>query len=134
MSISFFIGPFYPKLWQFGKPDPAPISDLQIDPNNYSQKLFYRWPHTIRNSEYELSWTISQVKGGSGLRILLHSDKQYVSFGLSQNFTDFIVWHREVIPDKYPLFLHNSSSWDSLELLPGISREKIQEFTTFFDI
>jgi hypothetical protein len=134
MSISFFIGPFYPKLWEFGNPNPAPISDLRIDPNNYAQKLFDRWPHATWNSEDELSWTIRQIIGSAGLRILLHPDMQYVSFDLAQNFTDFIVWHREVIPDKYPLFLHNSSSWDSLKLFLGIGREKIQEFTTFLDI
>jgi len=133
MSISFFIGPFYPALWEFGNPDPAPVSDLRIDPEDYSRKLLNRWPHTKRNPEEERSWTIKEVES-SGLRILLHPDLQYVSFGLGPHFTDFILWHRELVPKKYSLFLHNSSSWDSLEISPGITRKEIQKFTTFTDI
>jgi len=44
MGVSFFIGPFDPILWKDGNPDPAPHSDLRIDPDIYSQKLLERWP------------------------------------------------------------------------------------------
>ncbi len=135
MSISFFIGPFLPSLWEYGNPDPCPVTDLRIDPEEYSRMLFTRWPHAKRNSEEKLSWTINVNEDlGFGLRILLHPDLQYVSFGLGPNFTDFILWHRKFVPEKYTLFFHNSSSWDSLKLIPEITREEIQKYTTFTDI
>jgi hypothetical protein len=52
-----------------------------------------------------------------------------VSFRLGANFLDFILWHREFVPEDHDLFLFNSSSWDSLRLTLNTTREEVQQFT-----
>jgi len=66
--------------------------------------------------------------------MFLQSNLQYVSFKLGLHFTDFIVWHRQMIPPQYALFLFNDSSWDSLQLSENTTREEIQAFTQFYDL
>ncbi len=138
VSVTFFIGPFDPALWKYGDPDPAPTTDLRIDPEDYSKELLKRWPHAkYHPSTPESPHTyLLDEPGRSGLRVTLHNSPRYphVALELGANFIEFILWHRQMVPAKYVLFLFNSSSWDSLKLLPDTTREEIQEFTGIRDI
>jgi hypothetical protein len=133
MSISFFIGPFDPALWENGNPSPTPVSDLRIDPEDYENKIYEQWPNAIREIKEQLCWLLREGNK-YGTRVLLQDNLQYVSFGLGPIFTDFILWHRKIIPAKYPLYFFNSSAWDSLQLLKITTREEVQKYTTFTDI
>ncbi len=128
MSISFFIGPFDPALWEFGDPDPMPTSELHIEPAEYETKLLERFPYAKRYSKDIWSWSLDE-HDTPGIYLLLHEDWQYVSFGLGANFVDFILWHRRMIPARHKLFLFNSSSWSSLELLWDTPQSQIEDFT-----
>jgi hypothetical protein len=67
----------------------------------------------------------------SGLICCLQKNQQIVSFGTGpkKSFIDFILWHRSVIPEQYPLYLFNSSSWDSLLLTKDTTEQDIVDFT-----
>ena len=129
MGVTFFIGPFDPALWRDGTPDPVPTTDFRIDPEAYSKQLLVRWPHAISRSG---SWTLAEPNE-PGTDILLHDDLLYVGFTPGANFTDFILWHRHVVPSKYLLFLFNSTSWDSLKLYIDTTRDEIRNFTRISD-
>lgn len=134
MSIMFFIAPFDPKAWE--DPDdfsPKPTSDLRIEPSEYHQKLVERWPEINFNhlSPTE-GWKLPpESEHPSGLRGWLQKNQQIVSFGKgpTKSFIDFILWHRSIIPEQYPLFLFNSSSWDSLLLTKDTTEQDIVDFT-----
>jgi hypothetical protein len=128
MSVSFFIGPFDPALWEHGTPEPTPVSSLRIDPEVYSHELLRQWPNAISHAPERWSWSLDEPIG-PGVIILLHQDLQYVSFGHGENFLEFILWHRQVVPANYDLYLFNSSSWDSLLLQRDTTRDAIRHFT-----
>lgn len=128
MSVSFFISPFDPALWEQGEPDLYPTSALRIDPKEYSREILHRFPYSTEHSSEEWSWSLDDPIG-PGASILLHSDRQIVSFSLGTNFLDFILWHRGFVPAEHDLFLFNSSSWDSLLLTQNTTREEVRQFT-----
>ena len=137
MSTSFFITAVDPRAWE--DPDdtsPKPTSDLRIDVQLYREGLACRWEGiTFLNSDashMKLSWELPlEEKECGGLQGDLHEDQQSVSFGTGpkKSFIDFVLWHRSFVPEKYPLFLSNSSSWDSLKLTRNTTEQDIVDFT-----
>lgn len=133
MSTSFFIAPSDPKVWE--NPDdtsPKPTSDLQIKHSEYSEKLVDRWDDIRFIHGTELEWELPFESGQyTGLWGLLQHNQQIVNFGTGpkQSFLDFILWHRSVVPEQYPLFLFNSSSWDSIILTSSTTEQDIINFT-----
>jgi hypothetical protein len=129
----FFIAPFDPKAWE--DPDdfsPKPTSDLRIEPSEYRQKLAERWPKINFIHLTPTGWELPpESEGYSGLRGWLQKNQQIVSFGPGpdKSFIDFVLWHRSVIPEQYPLYLFNSSSWDSFFLTKDSTEQDIIEFT-----
>ncbi len=133
MGVSFFIGPFDPALWQYGDPDPVPTTDFRINPGAYSNQLLGRWPHAKSYPGTVGSWTLDEPNE-PGTHIMLHRDLLDVSFSPGANFTDFILWHRHLVPSQYLLFLFKDSSWDSLKLHIDTTRHEIQHFTRIPDL
>jgi hypothetical protein len=133
MSVTFFIGPYDPIRWKKGNPTPVSTSSLKIDPLNYRKKLLARWP-TAREypSEYcagGFYWALDEYNL-HGIEIHIQKDLQHVAFERGEiNFLDFIMWHRAFVSDQYQLYLFNSSSWDSLLILPDTTREQVIQFT-----
>lgn len=133
MSVMFFIAPFDPKAWE--DPDdftPKPTSDLRIEPSEYHQKLVERLSEINFVSGSLIRWELPpESKEYAGLWGCLQENQQIVSFGTGpkKSFIDFILWHRSVIPEQYPLYLFNSSSWDSLLLTKDTTEQDIVDFT-----
>jgi hypothetical protein len=128
MSISFFITPFDPALWEHGEPDPYPTSSLCIDPEEYSSKILQYFPASRRLDLEKWNWSLDDPTG-PGAYVLLHQDRQTVSFSLGKNFLEFIIWHRDIIEYDHDLYLFNSSSWDSLLLTKNTTHEDVRQFT-----
>ena len=124
---TFFIAPYEPQKWETAK------SDLRIDPNWYRERLLEKWPEVLffktSPNVYLLNWELSispgptgSVGGIGGLQ----TNQQIVS--MSTPFEEFFLWHRQIIPGQYRLYLFNDSSWDSLELTADTTIEDIQQF------
>lgn len=130
---TFFITPYEPTddetKWKALKT----ASDLRIDPVLYKQQMLERWPDTQFFSTSEkmaLQWSL-YTRSGEGTLIpggigSLYGNLQIVAMETPNEA--FFLWHRSVIPDEYPLFLFNSSSWNSLKLTPDITIETIERF------
>jgi hypothetical protein len=134
MSTTFFIAPFDPRAWEDPEDtSPKPTSDLSINPSEYRAKLLERWPQmTFIHTLPVLNWELPLEDGEySGLSGHLQTNLQIVEFGTGpkKSFVDFILWHRSVIPEQYPLYLFNSSSWDSLLLTNDTSEQDVVDFT-----
>ena len=132
MSISYFIVPFDPLLWKDTTPSPLPQSDLHLDSIAYAEALQRQWPYarvSIRpeSSTYLLWWELNTGRE-RGIVGGLQSNHQCVSFGLGSQFIEYIAWHRRIVPERYQLFLHHSSSWDRLKLTPNLSEQVIRQF------
>jgi hypothetical protein len=131
MSVTFFISPFEPKLWQSGQPEPT--SSLHIDFADYRENLLARWPHT---REYDsalfaggVHWSIdSQYVHGAD--ISLDTTCQHVACGRGgANWLEFILWHREYVPDEHKLYLyHTSDVTDTLLLAPDTTKQQLADF------
>lgn len=130
--ISFFILPFNPLYWETVK------SDLVIDPESYRTMMQQKWPEAKiytppASSAYLLRWEINQheiyIAGG------LQSDHQTVSIqpGFKSNLPIFVLWHREIIPEKFQLFLTWEGTWESLEVKSDTSEQDIVAFTELVD-
>ena len=128
MSVSFFISPFDPAIWEQEEPDPYPTSTLYIDPEEYSRKILHRFPYATKPRSEKWNWWLDDPTG-PGASVLLHPDRQIVSFSLGENFLDFILWHRGFVPEDHDLFLFNSSSWDSLLLTKNTTHDEVRLFT-----
>ncbi|MDH5606809.1 MAG: hypothetical protein OEY93_07970 [Anaerolineae bacterium] len=108
-------------------------SDLKINPAEYKRQLLRKWPDAEFfnvTKELPLQWCLdvklkdsSVIPGAIGS---LSSDLQTISIDTPN--TDFFFWHRKVIPNKYKLFLFNTSAWDSLELTSSTTVEEIRKF------
>ena len=124
---TFFIAPYEPKEWKTSQ------SDLRINPDWYRARLLEKWPYVIffdtSPNVYLLNWELSITQdpsgsvGGIGG---LQTNQQIVS--MSTPFEEYFLWHRQIIPGKYRLYLFNDSSWDSLELTADTTIEDIQDF------
>jgi hypothetical protein len=129
MTVRFFIGPFDPSLWQKGNPQPVPETDLEVDPCSFRDQLLQRWPETERNPSLDQCFFLKSGEK-QGIEVYLQSNRQYVSFTWTGYFFhEFILWYRSFIPEKYPLYLFNSSSWNSLALSNFTKLDDIIEFT-----
>lgn len=126
--ISFFILPYNPVHWKTAK------SDLVIDPEWYRTMMQQKWPEAKiyippADSTYLVRWEIDQneiyITGG------LQSDHQTVSFkpGFKLNLPAFVLWHREIIPEKFQLFLTWEETWESMEIKSDTSEQDILDFT-----
>lgn len=137
MSTRYFIAPFDPKAWEDpNDTSPKPTSDLSIEPRAYRKALVERWHDVTLSNTVGLSWELPPEAGEyGGLQGSLQSNNQIVSFaaGPKQSFIDFVLWHRRFVPEKYPLYLFNSSSWDSLKLTSETTAPDVAEFAGFRD-
>ncbi|MBZ0286527.1 MAG: hypothetical protein K8I30_02855 [Anaerolineae bacterium] len=115
MSTSFFLAPIDPNFWfNEAKAGQKPVCDLRIDPDWYHAELLKKWPlakvYSGGSEHYVLSWNLD-TEEGAGPEGGLQADCQHVSFRYSTpTFEAFIRWHRGLIPEKYALYLFNSSS------------------------
>ncbi len=136
MSIIFFIAPFDPGIWNHSD-DLAALeaSDLRLDPVDYQAALRQRWTDALISFnceacslEFELPL---ETEGYAGLRGCLQANLQIVDFETAprQSFVDFILWHRAYVPARYPLYLFNAASWDSLLLTRQTTEAAVLEFT-----
>jgi hypothetical protein len=68
---------------------------------------------------------------GGYLEVYLQNQGQVVAFnpGPKNVFVEFVLWYREFVHARYPLYLFNSSSWDRLLLMPSTSEPDIIDFT-----
>lgn len=126
--ISFFILPFNPLYWETAK------SDLAIETDWYRSMMQQKWPAAKiytppAGSTYLLRWEINQdefnITGG------LQRDHQTVSFqpGFKLNLPTFVLWHREIIPEKFQLFLTWEGTWESMEIKSDTREQDIVAFT-----
>lgn len=115
MSTSFFLAPIDPNFWfTEANAGQKPDCDLHIDPDWYRAELLKKWPlakvSRSGSEHYVLFWTLDS-EDGPGPEGDLQADCQHVSFTYSTpTFEEFIRWHRGLIPEKYTLYLFNSSS------------------------
>jgi hypothetical protein len=136
MSTTFFIAPFDPSVWNQSLDLSAQTpSDLRIDPLHYQKALQRRWAETAFTSdciacglEFDLP---SEAESSMGLRGCLQANLQVVDFDTAplQSFIDFILWHRAYVPSRFPLYLFNTASWDSLLLTRQTTEADVIEFT-----
>jgi len=121
---TFFIAPYEPQRWETAK------SDLQIDPDWYRKRLLERWPgivfSKISPEDYLLEWGIPVSTAGAAIHGGLQTNQNIVD--LDTPFEEFFLWHRQIIPGQYRLYLFNDSSWGSLELTVDTTIEEIQQF------
>ena len=123
MSQPFFVAPYKPTEWE-----KASI-DLEIDPTVYREHLQNKWPSIVfyeAESGTLLAWGIL---GSGNNRIYGALQDNHQIIWLEFPLDEFFLWHRSVIPAKYPLFLFRSSSWDSIELTSETVLEDILRFT-----
>ena len=130
---SFFIIPFKPTQWKEVK------SDLRIDPLQYQTKMQQHWPESKidfrpTDPHYLLWWELRR-KNEFGLQGGLLQDHQIVSFERNPKeevLTEFVFWHRALIPGMYQLFISPENSWESLELKPGMTEYDVITFIRRF--
>ena len=126
--VSFFILPYEPSQWETVK------SDLSIDPKQYHELLQKQWPYAKiyvppSDSTYVLRWELNRESepGSSGG---LQRDQQVVSIvPISRSsLLEFILWHRGIIPEEFPLFLSWEVSRESMEITSDITEKNITAF------
>lgn len=119
---TFFIVPFEPTEWET-------TSELLIDPEWYRERLLEKWPKTQlldpTSDWHVLQWSIC-AKDWRGPISGLQKNLQIVS--MSAPFIDFIVWHRNLIPSQYVLYLTSDSSEEYLQILEKTTKEEISRF------
>ncbi len=141
MSNSCFITPYDPKAWE--DPDDKrekPKSDLKIWREIFRTALIDRWTSAEVQEDYFGGWILTKGKAtpqgiSDEVRILLHDDHQVVSFNnhLSPLTLEFILWYREFVPERYPLYFFDSTSWDRLLLTTKTSAADIAAFFNRWD-
>jgi hypothetical protein len=134
MSVTFFIAPFDPQLWRQDTPTHELAAHLTIDLEQYATTLRQQWPHLQEvhpppDSPFPVYWHLNEAQM-RGIEVQLNPNFPIVSFKRHDvNFVDFILWHRQFIPQDYPLFLFNDSGWpERLPLSPTTSRQAILDF------
>jgi hypothetical protein len=124
MSIHYFITPYPPTEWE------SAVSSLNIDPSQFAKDLLQRWPEaTLELDDSGVSWKIPEEES-SGFHGRLQNNHQIVTFLLGNRIVvqDFVLWYRNLVPNTYPLYLFNASSWDSFELLISTSRTEMANY------
>jgi hypothetical protein len=103
---------------------------LRINPDWYRKRLLGRWPgivfFKISPEDYLLEWGLPVSAAGAAIHAGIQSNQNVVD--LDTPFEEFFLWHLQIIPDQYRLYLFNDSSWDSLELTPDTTIGDIQQF------
>jgi hypothetical protein len=135
MTTQYFIGPVDVSAWIDADDAAKPTSDLRIDPAAYERALVARWPDVgivpKAMSHCLLYWDLPESAETAGIWGQLFNDCQLVSFvtGPARGFLDFIFWHRATIPDEYPLYLFQASTWETLPLTAQTTEADILAFT-----
>lgn len=135
MSTTFFIAPFNPSHWDHSDDlTPLASSDLCVDPVHYLDAMCKRWTEAnisfnceACSLEFELPLECAEY---AGLRGCLQANLQVVDFDTApqQSFVDFILWYRAYVPGRFPLYLFNAASWDSLLLTRQTTEIDIVDF------
>ncbi len=124
---AFFILPFKPAEWETSK------SDLQIDPERYRKQLEETWPKVEFSGNtptyYVLFWGLPFQSEESIIYMGLQKNLQIVS--MDEVHPEYILWHRKIIPAKYPLYLNElgQNPDDILELTGQTTFDDIVKFT-----
>ena len=119
----FYITPYQPLEWSEWEKTLEFSKALRIDPDWYKEQLQKQWPN------------IEFYRPVSKTTVLLWSSADLPVSSLSSNLytvvlddpdTTFFVWHRNIIPSEYRLFVWNESDEeDIVELEPGVTEEEL---------
>ncbi len=139
MSIIYFLAPYERQKWleahEFQSSDI--LSDLEIDPIDYSKALSERWPSVqfIHNdANFALTWELPENRQGFvGIRGNLYSNLQVVSFSraFQESFVNFVLWHRRFVPPRYRLCLFDTGSPQSLEITLDARDDVLSRFVGY---
>jgi hypothetical protein len=110
MSVSFWLTPYDPKSIGNVSELPRSADDLQIAPEWYAEQMRIRWPEIqffstspdLMALQWDLILPIDNPPAVEGCIGSLHNDGYTISF--TGFYKPFILWHRSVIPEKYPLY------------------------------
>jgi hypothetical protein len=132
MSDTCFIFPADTKLWE----DPndtseKPKSDLRIDRNLFRLKLKERFPY-LRDGGYRGEFDLNnENEEGVGIWVSTVEGDYETAYIKPQgvNLYKFVLWYREFVPEKYPLYFNCfSHSFDGLELTSSTTIDDIKAF------
>jgi hypothetical protein len=128
MATRWYITPYDPVHWK-DEHSSGVESELVVNVWDFSQQARAKWPSY---QDYPIhSWDIIEdgveISGnfdGKGFQILTLE-------GTGNLFNQFVTWYRTYIPAKHKLFLFIEGSWDSLELVDGITDDDVGQFAGF---
>ena len=134
MSVYFFITPYDPKAWEVAEDkSEKPSSELTIEHDFFGKKLLEHWTSDRCLKTVSGYWILTHLEDqvGGGLEVHLQGNQQVVSFnpGTKNIFLEFILWYRHFVSAEFPLYLFNSSSWESLLLTVKTTERDIEKFT-----
>ncbi|MCL4249849.1 MAG: hypothetical protein KJ065_17010 [Anaerolineae bacterium] len=105
-------------------PEDVSKSDYLIDVELYSSAIRQKWKSakvvTPPGGTYVLEWELNE-EHSLGLLGGLQSDRRTVSFGINyfDNALDYILWHREYVPNDVVLYLFDAN----LDLIHRLTTE-----------
>lgn len=135
MSVSFWLTPYDPTTIGNVSELPSSADDLQIDPKWYAEQMQLRWPEiqflsvspNLMALQWDLTLLIENPPSVEGCIGSLHNDGYTISF--TRFYKPFILWHRSVIPEKYPLYFWTAYDITrSLHLNSDTTAEDIDRF------
>jgi hypothetical protein len=138
MSVTFFIAPIDPNIWDTEDTHEKPTSDLYIDRSEFGIELLKQWPNSRSiESPTGTYWILNHDGDPSGehLEVHLQADQQTIAFKPSPRkiLIEFVLWYRAFVPASYPLYLFDDSSPNVLVLSKNTSGHEIIHQVGFRD-
>jgi hypothetical protein len=128
LSISLFLIPYPPNLWQ------SASSDFRIEPPELQEALVESWHDVLfhsppQDSTYLLRWELNHKEGPSKL-MGLQTGQQVLSLRMDEYTYEFIHWYRSFIHEEYPIYLLCSSYHESdyIQIKDETTEEEIDSY------
>ncbi len=103
-------------------------SDYEINIEQYRAAMHQRWMHAkiirLTDAHYIVHWELNE-ENSRGILGGLQADRRTVSFGITHldNAIDYILWHRQFVPEIIPLYLFD----ENLDLIFELTTEACKD-------